>query len=81
MSLGEGKRKEKDNYFLNISDFLHITLCQLEKEKPSFPPLFLLYFHTTTTLKTFLTPDVWRLSPQQAILCDASWISYSLTQS
>ena len=32
MSLRDGKKKKKDNYFQNTSDFLHITLCELEKE-------------------------------------------------
>ena len=42
-----------------------VDLCQSELEKLSFSPVFLLYFHTSTTLPTLLRPDVWVLSPTQ----------------
>lgn len=39
------------------------------KEKLSFPPVYLLYSHATTTLTTLLTPDVWGyFYPHPAIL-------------
>ena len=43
-------------------------------------PLFLLYSHTSVILTTLLTPGVWVFSPHQAIFCDISWVSYSVTQ-
>ena len=37
-----------------------------------FPTVFFLYSHTTTTLTTLLTPDLWGFPPHQAILCDTA---------
>ena len=50
----------------------------LGKTQPSL--LCFSFTHTTTTLTTLLTPDVWGIFPHQMILCDASWVSYNLTQ-
>lgn len=49
-------------------------------EKPVLPPLCLLCSPMTTILITLVTPGVCGFSPHQAILCNASWVSYNLPQ-
>ena len=62
-----------------LSFFLsHVGNTQLFPTACFLPESLLYYSHK---MFHFWLSNMWRFFPQQAILCDTSWVSYSLTQS